>query len=291
MLRSRRLPVLALAPLFVARNGYAVDPFEIQVYDGTANAPGVPALEIHANHVFSGLTTSEPPELPLNHQTHLTLEPSLGLAPFWEVGGYFQTALRADGTFDYAGVKLRSKFVTPPDWSPHLRLGVNLELSILPETYDRDRWGAEVRPIVAWENERWLLAANPILGFAWAGPGAHDGLTFEPAAMAKIKIENTVAIGLEYYASVGPIFEPAALDDELHYIYEVVDVLGLPHLELNVGVGEGFAGARNALVGKLIVGYAWEADAPPCTPTAGGVRPSGRNHFGPGLWRLALREP
>ena len=51
----------------------------------------------------------------------VSVEPSLGLEPWWEVGAYFQTAVRRDGTFDYAGVKLRSKFVTPPTWHPHLR--------------------------------------------------------------------------------------------------------------------------------------------------------------------------
>jgi hypothetical protein len=276
MLRRRRFAALALGPLVAARSAFAVDPFEIQVYDGTANAPGVPGIEFHASRVFSGMTTSEPPELPLNHQTHLTLEPSLGLAPFWELGGYFQTALRADGTFDYAGIKLRSKFVTPPSWDLHFRLGANLELSILPERYDRDRWGGEMRLIVAWESERWILGLNSILGFAWASRTVDLGPTLEPAAMAKVKIANTVAIGLEYYADLGPMFEPTALKDELHYVYEVVDVLAMPKVELNVGVGQGLAGARDAFVGKLILGYAWEADAPRCSPTASGFRPSHR---------------
>jgi hypothetical protein len=31
----------------------------------------------------------------MNHQTHFTLEPSLGIRPWWEIGGYFQMALRA----------------------------------------------------------------------------------------------------------------------------------------------------------------------------------------------------
>jgi hypothetical protein len=252
---------IALALALVSRNAAAIDPFEIQVYDATANAPGAPGLELHVNRVFSGLTTAASPELPQNHQSHFTLEPSLGITPFWEIGGYFETTLRGDGTFDYAGVKLRSKFVTPPHWQPHLRLGLNLEVSLLPTTYDRDRWGSEIRPIVAWENERWLLVVNPIVDLSYTGPDASAGPTFQPAGMAKVKIADTVAVGLEYYADFGPIADPLPLRQEAHYIYEAADLISVPHFELNAGVGEGLTAGSNAFVAKMIVGYVWERDA------------------------------
>src|SRR6185369_10236763 len=159
----------------------AVDPFEIQVYDGTADPPGAPGAELHLNTVPSGRKMADGPELAPDRQTHFTLEPSFGVAPFWELGAYLQTTLRPDGAFTYAGAKLRSKFVTIPDWHPHWRLGVNLELSLLPEAYDRDRWGTEVRPIAAWEDDLWHLAFNPILDTSLAGAGAEDGPSFEPA--------------------------------------------------------------------------------------------------------------
>jgi hypothetical protein len=263
---------VALALAFVSRHAAALDPFEIQVYDGTANAPGTAGLELHVNRVFNGLTTGASPELPMNHQSHFTLEPSIGLTPFWELGGYFQTALRADGTFDYAGVKLRSKFVTPPHWQPHLRLGVNLELSILPDTYDRGRWGGELRPIVAWENSLWLFAVNPIVDFSFAGPDASAGPTLQPAAMAKVKIADTVAVGLEYYADLGPIAGLAPVRDQAHYLYEAADLISIPHFELNVGVGEGLTGASNAVVAKMILGYVWEREEKPVTHDVARVR-------------------
>jgi hypothetical protein len=169
--------------LLTQRPARAVDPFEIQVYDATANPPGVPGVELHVNRVFDGVRTALPPELPLHHQTHFTLEPSYGVAPFLELGGYFQTALNGDGSFDYAGTKLRAKLVTPPGWHENVRLGVNVELSLLPVRYDRDRWGGEVRPIAAWENERWLFAVNPILGLPLGSSDASGGPTFFVAKM------------------------------------------------------------------------------------------------------------
>src|SRR3954471_5645277 len=162
----KRLSVAAAVAgllLMCARPAGAVDPFEIQVYDGTADGPGVPGLELHVNGVPSGQTTAVPPELPAQHQAHFTLEPSLGLTPFWEIGGYIQTALVPDRGFDLAGFKLRSKLVTPPGWRPRLRLGVNVEASWVRAAYEPERWGGEIRPIAAWEDARWLLAVNPIL--------------------------------------------------------------------------------------------------------------------------------
>ncbi len=261
---ARLAPLLAslssLSVLLSAAPAAATDPFEIQVYDGTANAPGVPGLELHVNRVFSGLTTAPSPELPANHQSHFTLEPSLGLLPFWEIGGYFETTLRGDGTFDYAGVKLRSKFVTPPGWHAHLRLGVNLEVSLLPRTYDRDRWGSEIRPIATWDDPRFIVVVNPIVDLSYAGPDASAGPTFQPAAMAKVKLLGTVAAGLEYYSSFGPIAKPLPWSQEEQYLYEALDLLSIPHFELNVGVGEGLTPASNAFTGKFILGYEWEKD-------------------------------
>lgn len=247
----------AFASLLVATRARALDPFEIQVYDGTANRPGIPGLELHVNHVFDGIRTAAPPELPPHHQTHFTLEPSIGVLPWWELGGYFQTALRADGTFDYAGVKLRSKFVTPPDWSEHARFGVNLEVSNLPEAYEPDRWGGEVRPIAAWENSRWMFAFNPILDFAFGGGGLKEGPAFEPAGFAKVKT-GPVAFGIEYYAALGPIADPLPLREQGHYLYEAVDLLDIENVEVNFGIGEGLTGASNGLVAKVILGYSFD---------------------------------
>ena len=228
----------------------AVDPFEIQVYDGTADPPGDAGLELHINNVPLGITTAAPPELPPNHQTHLTLEPSLGLTRFWEIGAYVQTAVLADGSFAAAGGKLRSKLVTPPGWRPSLRLGCNFEVSWLPSRFEADRWGAEIRPIVAWENPRWSFAANPIVELSFTGAAP----AFAPALMALIKV-GRVSLGLEYYGDIGPIWSPVPASQQQHYLFEVANLLNVRDLELNAGIGEGLNRGSNDLVAKVIVGY------------------------------------
>jgi hypothetical protein len=193
------------AAMLLALPAAAFDPFEIQVYDGTADGRGQFGLEMHLNR--------SPGE------GHVTFEPSYGVTRFWELGGYLQTA---NGR--YEGVKLRSKLV---ESAGDFRFGLNFELSREPGA-----WGGEIRPILAFENDRFLLAANPIVEFP---------LAFSPCAMAKVKL-GPVALGLEYYAT---------LPDE-HYLFEAVDLLAVKNLELNFAVGEG-----RALIAKMIVGYAF----------------------------------
>jgi hypothetical protein len=249
------LAVYAVAPVRTARAG---DPFEIQVYDGTADAPGVPGIELHVNEWATGHRESTPPELPLHGQLHATLEPSLGILPFWELGAYLQTSLRDAASFDWAGAKLRSKFVTPPGYSERWRLGVNVEVAYLPVAYDRDRWSGEVRPIVAWQDEHWLFACNPILDQALAGGGASDGPSFQPALKAWRSL-GSFALGVEYYGTLGPVTAPLPARDQEHTLYGAFDLLSSPSFELNAAVGAGLTPASAGVVFKVILGYTFEA--------------------------------
>jgi hypothetical protein len=207
---------LALLMALAAAPALAVDAFEIQIYDGSADAPGQAGLEVHVNRPKGG---------PL----HFTLEPSYGVTEFWELGGYFQTA---DGK--YEGVKLRSKFVTPESFSTSFRLGLNFELSRIPN----EGWGGEIRPILAFENDRFLVAVNPIVSFP---------AEFEPAGMAKVKF-GIFGAGFEYYAA------PA---ENEQYLYETLDLFGVKDVELNLGVGEGLTSGSQSLIFKMILGYAF----------------------------------
>ncbi len=200
--------IAAVCVLCAACPALAFDPFELQVYDGTADAPGEAGLEIHLNRHHDA--------------THLTFEPSVGVTQFWEIGGYLQTQQG-----HYEGVKLRSKFVIPEGTLPDLRLGINFEISLEPG----GNWGGEIRPILAFENARWIFAVNPNVTF--------PGPAFEPGAMAKVKA-GPIAFGLEYYGT---------LPDQ-HYLLAAVDLLAVKHFELNAGAGGG-----SAPVGKLILGY------------------------------------
>lgn len=255
----RHATVLALV-LSASRPARAVDPFEIQVYDGTIAAPGEAGVELHLNHVALGQTTAAPPGLPTHHVTHATLEPSYGLTRWCELGAYLQTALRPDGRYDFAGVKLRSKFVVPDRGA--WRAGVNVELAGLPVAYDEDRFGLEIRPILAWESPRVLVAVNPILAVPLSARSVGHGPFFEPAFAFKVKPTEAFAVGLETYSSFGALGSPAAFRDQVHYLFETFDLLSVRRFELEVGVGEGLTPASDRLIVKAILGYTFGGDGP-----------------------------
>jgi hypothetical protein len=249
---------MAAAMTALVGEARASDPFEIQVYDGTANPPRVFGVENHVNYWATGWRVSTPPEVPLHGQFHETLELSWGLTPFWEIGGYLQFADRTDdGVFDWAGVKLRSKFVTPDGWNPHWRFGINLEVAYLPSQYDASQWGSEVRPIAAWHDAHWLFAVNPIFDQSLGPPGASLGPSFQPCAKVARTV-GPVALGIEWYATFGPGIAFVPYAEQEQQIFEVVDLLSVDRLELNVGVGEGITQASEGIVLKAILGYTFE---------------------------------
>ena len=236
-----------LATLAVALPARAVDPFEIQVYDGTIEDPGEASLQLHLNH-FAGSTTRASD---VQGQSHATLEPAFGLTPWWDVGGYLQSALMPDGSFRYAGVKLRSEIATK---TGDFRFALNGEVSILPQEFDPDRWGAELRPIAAWDTRWFLFAVNPILTFSFRRASSENGPHLEPSVLAYGKFLQRYAAGIEYYAGLGPVGRIAPLAEQEQYVYlaGAVDVGG--GCTLNLGLGHGFGDASDPFVAKGIVG-------------------------------------
>jgi hypothetical protein len=231
-----------------------VDRFEIQVYDGSANEPGVTSLENHINFVDRGHEGSEPPEAPTDHQAHWTFEGALGITRVWEVGAYLQTAFVPGEGYGYAGTKLRSKFVTPSGFSKRWRLGANVELARIPERFEADKWGIEIRPIVALTLPELLLAVNPIFGVPLSG-AVRDGPHFEPAISAKGRLSERVALGVEYYGGFGPLGALLPWSQQDQYLFGAGDYELGGGFDLNLGVGAGLSDSSDPLTLKAIVAY------------------------------------
>jgi hypothetical protein len=250
-----RRALAALAVLAaLGRVAAAQDAFEIQVYDSEVAPPGGVGLEVHLNYVVAGATTtSSDGELGSNGVTHLTLEPHVGLASWCEAGAYFQTALRPDGSFDYAGVKLRLKTRVPRRLGRGVvGLALNGELSAVPRTYEPTGLGGELRPIVDVAWRRLYASVNPILGFDFFGADAgHPQL--EPAATVLVSIVEGWAMGVEYYAALGPIDRPLAPRDQVHRLF-VVATVAHKWWGVHVGGGYGFA-AGDKWIAKAILSF------------------------------------
>jgi hypothetical protein len=80
-----------------------------------------------------------------------------------------------------------------------------------------------------------------------------------------VKVARTlgpVALGVEYYATLGPIAAIAPWSQQEHQIFEVLDLLSVEHFEVNFGVGEGLTQSSAGVVVKAILGYEWETIDP-----------------------------
>lgn len=246
-----RAALVVAVLLGLSRVAAAQDAFEIQVYDAETAPPGATGLEVHVNTVAAGVTTMSPDgELPSDHVTHLTLEPHVGLASWCEGGAYFQTAIRPDGAFDYAGVKLRLKLRVPRRLARGLfGLAINFELSSVPRTYEATELGAEIRPIadVAWR--RLYASVNPIVGFDFRGPDAgHPQL--EPAATVLVRVLEGWQVGVEYYGAYGPIDRPLPAADQVHRLFAVSTYVH-KWFGVHVGAGYGFSAGDRWIVKSI----------------------------------------
>jgi hypothetical protein len=249
--------------LSVASKARAADRFEIQVYDATADRRGEAGLELHLNSFANGSSSSDPPELPLAHQSHATLEPSYGITDFWEIGGYLQSAMLGNGDYRYGGVKLRSKFVTTEGFSKIVRLGVNLEISNVPSIFEQNVWGGEIRPMFAVETRRFLFAFNPIVELDLAHTPANQVAQLSPAALGLVKVADSIGLGFEYYGSLGPLTSPRLSIHDEHLLFEALHVISDHDIELSFGVGEAFSDTQNQLIFKTIVGYTFDVSGRP----------------------------
>ena len=247
----RALAILAIV-CALGRVARAQDAFEIQVYDSETAAPGAFGLETHLNYVAAGVTATSPEgELPSDRVAHFTLEPHVGLASWAEGGAYFQMALRPDGSFDYAGVKLRLKTRIPRKFARGMvGLALNFELSSVPPPYEATGLGGELRPIVDVTWKRLYASVNPIIGFDFFGPLAgHPQL--EPAATVLVSLVEGWSMGVEYYAALGPIDAPLPLSAEVHRIF-VVSTMSYEWFGLHVGGGYGLAAGDKWIVKAIL---------------------------------------
>lgn len=236
------------------------DLFEIQVYEGDHAAAGEWGLELHLNWTPKGQTTAAGAlEVPPDGAFRATLEPSLGVTDWLELGAYLETFTAPGVGASFGGGKLRAKLVVPERLGWPLRLGLNVEVADLPPEVDPVRWSMELRPIVSLDVGRWVLTVNPILDVPLSGPDAGRA-ELEPAVKVRWDTRLGAAVGAEYYAGLGPLRHLDPRSEQSHLLFAAVDLAARPGeaegpWELNLGLGFGLTEATpQHLVLKAILG-------------------------------------
>jgi hypothetical protein len=249
----RRLLIVGLFVLLPA-TARALDPFEIQVYEGDINQPRQVGLEVHSNIAIPRPDPPGPWTPASESLLRITLEPSFGLLEWWELGAYLQSAFELGKMRGHAGgFKLRSKWIVPRRLTGSFIFGLNVEVGRGSAAFLATDWDTEFRPILVWLHGPWMLAANPMIGWALTGPERGLAPDIEPALKARCDTGLGFGVGAEYYAGLGHLGSPAPLGEQEHVVYLIADLVGAP-FDLNLGVGRGVTGSTAAWTFKSILG-------------------------------------
>ena len=229
----------------------AAAPEEVQVYTNDVNEPGEFGLELHMNYAVEGSRSpAYAGQLPSHHVFQLTPEFSYGFAKNWDAGLYLLTAAAPDGKTYGNGAKFRIKYVAPE--SGAFFWGLNMELGRTSKRVTESNLNAELRPIIGWRNDKWLLSFNPIIGAALSGDVSREP-SLAPAFKVARLVGEGVQIGFEHYADLGGIHHIPAFNQQDHTFYGVVDV-ATKSFDLNFGLGRGVTSASEKWVAKMIIG-------------------------------------
>lgn len=248
----------ALVFYFFCINSYAALLDEEQVYTGEINDVGQWGLELHLNRTLKGITQPSYLGEKVNaNATRLTPEISFGLSDTFEAGLYLPVVQGADGKTELAGHKWRLKWLPiqakdNQGWFA----GLNTEFSQLKYAYSDSSRAIELRTILGWQNEDWLLATNPV--FDWAvSPGfSHHSPDFNLGLKAAKKWSASSSFGVEYYGGMGRLNDslPGSLQDKKLYI--TWEHEGEP-VDFHLALGRGLNSNSDAWTIKSIFGFAF----------------------------------
>jgi len=246
--------VIAAGVIGLTGTSACAAPDEIQVYTEEMDEPGQSGLELHINYALKGAKTpSFDGEMQSHHRLQVTPEFSYGLSKSLEAGLYLPAAMSSDGNLYGNGVRFRLKYIAPREEGAHLFWGLNAELGDSARRVSESRMGLELRPIIGYRDQRWLLAFNPILNSDLSA-GFSKEPKFEPALKIARKTAEGVHAGLEYYGEYGPMHHLLPAGERAHYLYAVADVEAKGY-DINFGLGRGVKGAGDQWVAKAIIGF------------------------------------
>jgi hypothetical protein len=255
-MRARLAVIQLILSAFVGLIAFSAQaaPDEIQVYTEELDEPGDFGLELHINHVPKGRRDpSFRGEMRSDHRLQVTPEFAYGLTKTLEAGLYLPIALSSGGDLVGNGLRFRLKYIAPREEAAKFFWGLNVEVGYFARRVSESRVGMELRPIIGYRGEDWLVSFNPILD-ADLSPNVSRQPNFEPALKVTRKVWEGTQAGLEYYGEYGPVKHLLPASERAHYLYAVMDT-DVKGVDLNFGIGRGFTNAEDRWVVKAIVAF------------------------------------
>jgi hypothetical protein len=226
-------------------------PDEIMVYTEEMNEPGQFGLEQHLNYSIQGTQVPEyPGQMTPHHVLQATPEFSYGISNTLEAGLYLPVAFAPDGNSFINGVRLRLKYIAPKTPDKHFFYGLNVEAGQSSVRVSESALTLELRPIIGYRDEIWLLSFNPILSTALSDNVSHQP-QIEPALKLTHRMGEGVHGGIEYYGAYGTWNQMLPAGQVGHTVYAVLDS-ELHGYDINFGIGRGLANASDDWVVKSV---------------------------------------
>ena len=240
--------------LFMVMTVFAQDNYEIQVYGSETVEKGKTMLELHSNYTLQGNKEVGKVLLPTNHIIHETIEITHGFTPWFEVGFYLFNAVGNNNRSAYVGSHIRPRVSAPLEWHLPVGLSFSAEFGFQKKEYSANTSTIELRPIIDKKWKALYLALNPVFGKSFKGPDASRGFIFSPNVKTSYDLNKVVALGLEYYGSLGPVLHFDEFNQEQHQLFIVTDLNINPVWEFNAGLGYGFTTSTDKMIFKMIIG-------------------------------------
>lgn len=231
----RRAALLSFCLVFASRVA-AQDPFEIHIYEYEPMDWGEYSLEAHLNLTAQGISLRDGTLLPSAQQTHLTLEPTMGLSPNFALGMMFLNAWEPGYSPQFAGWRILPHVYLPESWDLPVRIGFVAEFSFQKTRYEENSRRIELRPILYREFTRWQVVFNPVFERALHGPGTAHGWNFEPAILVRWK-RRVFSPSVEYYGEIESISAQPYFQPEVHQLFLGGDWQARPQFSINMGLG------------------------------------------------------
>jgi hypothetical protein len=249
---SLMLGLLITGTDLISTHAAIAAPDEIQVYTDDINKPGVPGLELHINYVIDGEKQSAyEGGSPTHHMLQTTPEFSYGINQNWEAGLYTPVAYEEHGTLYGNGLRLRLKYIATPAEGSNMFWGLNVEYGYSNLRVSESEWGMELRPIIGYRTDNWLISFNPILNSDLSG-NYNRQPQFEPALKVARKVADGVQAGFEYYGEYGYTNNILPVNERANYLYAVLD-LEKHGYDINLGIGRGDSNAPDNWIVKAII--------------------------------------
>jgi len=248
------LPSFVFGIISWATSAFSQDSYEIQVYGSETVAAGKTMVELHSNYTIKGQKEEINGVFPSNHAFHETLEVTHGFNDWFETGFYVFTSIQPGAGWEWVGDHIRPRVRVPESWEWPVGLSLSTEIGYQQPSFSENTWTWELRPIIDKQCGRWYFSINPAFEKSLSGANSNDGFEFSPSAKISFEVTKLVSLGVEYYASLGPVSHFLPWNEQQQQIFPVIDLEFSPDWEFNFGVGFGLTPSTDDLVVKLILG-------------------------------------